>query len=408
MAITYSGDHFRNSWWYTEVLALVDTCNRIRKKQLVEGSIHEDDQSSKDVRLLIEKLHTVKRLFDGRYIQALISDLENWMEVGLHTVPRFDNSYSQFSPVENHNLGLLLFPIYDLSYREKSVKLEVCLYYRNEPQNVTESREKYPYAIFQGCELLMATGGLTSRNVFTLFPENIAVTTIDDQRKFAFFFITNYLKVFQRITKPLGQFLISNDFDIFQASEDELYDARCAFSFVHDHNHYVGALPFDSFYDYKTTLLGSFFEEMRVEAITFNHLRSSSDRFFLMAAELILAERTYRYTYTNEPWESFDTLTNYFFLNYFLQNGAVEIQQMKLYYDLSAIEKCMNVIAEDSHRLELSLLGSSGKTFEKRIIEWAKAYLPFDHKGRKVERSLFADWFKNQGEALGIPKTMTN
>lgn|GEM_PF-5132744 len=408
MGIVYSENHLKNSWWYTEMLAIVETCNRIRNLQLVDGSIQGDNQTVRDdLQLLIQKIQVVQSLFDERYVQELIADLENWMSAGLHTTPRFENSYRYFSPGENNSLGLLLFPIYDLSYRGRSVKLEVCLYYRNEPRNVTESRPNYPYAIFQSCELLMATDGLTLQNVFTLFPENIAVDKIADQRKFAFFFITNYLKVFQHITKPLGGFLIANDFDIFQADPNEIYDARCAFSFVHDHNHYVGALPFDSFYEYKTTLLGSFFEEMRVEAITFNNLRSSNDRFFLMAAELILAERTYRYTYTNDPWESFDTLTNYFFLNYFIQNNAIQIRQMKLYYNLCEIEKCMKTIEEDSHRLELSLLGSSGKSFEKKIIEWAKPYLPFNQEGRKVERSLFADWLKKQGEALNIPKTIT-
>ncbi|WP_270166474.1 DUF6421 family protein [Paenibacillus sp. SYP-B4298] len=382
--------------WFDAAKRIVETCNALRKLQQEDGSAAFGDTSAIDLaQRLLEEVGGLCTVFDAEYIEALKDDLEEWL---IHDLGRLDfsKSFRSFTPEGNQQFNFFLFPIYDLTYRTKRVYLEACFVYRNENEEIGRLRPMYPLAVFQGAELLLATDGLTENNIFTLFPENIAVPAIADQKKFAYFFISNYLNIFNTYTKPIGTALLHTNFHVLHATDDEVYDARCAFSYTHDHYHYTGKLPFNEFYKNKTTLLGSFFEETRVEALTYTELIRQNNTQCTMASELVLLERLFRYCYTNEPQESFDTLTNYFFLHYLLKGKALKLTNMKFTFDLPRVRQCFEQLSAEMDEVETRMLCSSEASFEAIIIEWSRPYLEFgaDHKG---VRTLFAEWLKQQG-----------
>ncbi|CAM4433855.1 DUF6421 family protein [Paenibacillus tarimensis] len=401
MPLVYVNSNLTVLPWFHTAQRVTELCNELRKVQRGDGAVsHAGDAAGALVIRLVEEIRRLGDWFSPDYVDALEDDLLRWQNEGLGE-PDFSASFSKFTPEANGQFNFFLFPIYDLTYRTKDVFLEACFVYRNENEEIGRLRNLYPLAVFQGAELLLATEGLTKNNIFTLFPENIAVRSIGDQKKFAYFFISTYLKIFNTYTKPLGKELLETNFHVLHASEDEIYDARCAFSYTHDHYHYAGKLPFNEFYKKKTTLLGSFFEETRVEALTYVELVRRNNIQCTMASELVLLERLFRYCYTNEPQESFDTLTNYFFLHYLVKGGALHLSGMKFSFDLPKVRQCFEKLSAEMDEVETCMLCSSAQSFEDIIIDWAKPYVEFDENGR-VKRTLFAEWLKQKGTAWGL------
>ncbi|MBU8772102.1 DUF6421 family protein [Cytobacillus oceanisediminis] len=405
MALLHKADLSQYTW-HKDVTNIIQSVNTIRKKQRKDGSTLDIKRSSAEIEKVIKRLHSIKKHFNPEYINAVIVDLRKWIEKGLDTVPDFSSSFNKYSQETNKSFGLILFPIYDLTYLTKDIFLEVCVYYRNEPPIIDYLRENMDHKVFQGTELLMATDGITHNNVFTLFPENIAIEKLKDQKKFAFFFISNYLKIFKNITKPLGSFAVSTPLNIFNATDEEVYNSRCVFSFVHDFYHYKGILPFNEFYSDKTTLFGSAFEEIRVEAQTYLKLISFNNNMTKMASELLLLERVYRYAYTNNPGESFDTLTNYYFFKFFLKSGAITLDQMSISFDFDKVKSSFVSIVSELDQLEKKILCSPGEQFQGIIKNWLKNYLIFEKDDKEVKPILFAEWLIERGQSLGIPRSI--
>ncbi|MFC5407367.1 DUF6421 family protein [Cohnella soli] len=392
MPLMYSDRDISGLPWFSYATDLVHVCNELNQYLNSNGSMAVNETSGALFERLACDLTELIPFFNESYIRALLQDLEKWKSSDFQ-VPDFQSSYENYSREINHQFGFFLFPIYDLTYRTKNVSLGACFLYRNEDSEIQELRSVYSDAVFQGVELLLATNAFIKNNVFTFFPENIYLPWLSDQRKFAYFFISNYLKIFFGITKPLCLPIMQTPLRILNVDAHEVYDVRSVFSFVHDHFHYQGVLPFNDFYPYKTTLLGSFFEEARVDALTCLNLLKRGTENSLMAAELILLERMFRYSYTNEPTDSFDTLTNYYFLRYLLEKKAITVNKMKFSFDFNKIPQSLESLTAEIDEVEVKMLCSSPMHFEKHIRDWACPYLEFDHEGR-VLNTLFSKWLK--------------
>lgn len=396
MPLKYTNKNLHVFPWYRHIATIIDACNELRELQDSFGAIKDAGAAKPYMLALVESLsHLISEsdTFHIPYLHALIHDIEKW-SLNPEKKHDFSESFAVYSREDNCSFGLLLFPLYDLTYRTKNVRLEACLFYRNENAVVDRLRLKYP-TVFQGVEMLAATDGLLQNNIFTLFPENIMLSELMDQKKFAYFFINRYSRIFFNITKPLGQIAVLSELTVFEASENEIYDARSSFSYIHDFYHYSGILPFNHFYQLKTTLLGSFFEEVRVDVITYLELIKQEELQCQMAAELILLERLVRYCYTNEPHESFDTLTNYFLFSYLLEEGAIDMVNLKIRFNFANLRVAMEKLALDIDRVERKMLCAPTHTFEMLVKEWAGEHLHMDDNG-KVCRTLYADWLRSQ------------
>ncbi|UFJ42470.1 DUF6421 family protein [Brevibacillus humidisoli] len=393
--------------WYEPVRTIVELCNQLRAKQLEHGGFSPDDTiaASEELTNVSNALQQLAETFPSPYLDAVRDDLHAWMRQGLSTRPLFDHSLRAFKRAENHSFGFALFPIKDLTQQTESIRLEAFVYYRNELPLLEQMRRQYRDQSYQAVELLLATDGLTDNNVLNLFPEAISVDMMADQQQFALFFHNKYLEIFYEITKPLGAFLVSDPLAVWQASPDQIYDARTIYSYLHDLYHYSGTLPFDEFWQEKSSTLGSCFEEIRVDTLTYLTLSAREEEPCRLAAELFLLDRIYRYSYTDEPTDSFDCLTNYFFLAYLLAHGGARFENKQLAYDHQAVRQSLSRLARELGQLENKLLHSPADCFDEIIAGWLSQYVVMSGPGL-LERTVFADWLIGQGEKRGIPRTI--
>ncbi|MGM1049365.1 MAG: DUF6421 family protein [Bacillota bacterium] len=386
--------------WTHTALEIIDTCNKVNNNLAL---LNSGVSTRALVIKLCQQLVQIGKYFPKQetYLKTLILDIDEWISRGLDSPFYVDRTLDMFKPVECGEFGVFLFPIKNSSH-ENRFDIEAFVYYRNEPQLLKSYRYLYDKPVFQGMELLIGTNGIWNNNIFTLFPEQLVVRKLNDQKKFAFFFINKYLDIFFNISKPLSKVAIENNLLVWQASKNEIYDARSIFSFVHDHFHFIGSLPFDQFYKEKGSLLSSCFEEIRVDALTFVELRRIGGKTNHLASEIILIERLLRYAYTDKPNESFDCLTNLFFFSYLLKAEAIYFNNGKITLNMGKITHALIELNQEIDRLEQEMICDSTEAMELMIKTWLENHIVINIDG-SISSSLFRDWLIRAGSLHNIP-----
>ncbi|MBO8162790.1 MAG: hypothetical protein H0Z34_03595 [Brevibacillus sp.] len=408
MPLKWTAQTIESQPWFASMRTIVQTCNELRNMQAEHGGFNSSDigRGLAGIERLLAALQEVEPYFASPYLRALRADLDGWVRGGLSNRPKFDQSLEAYQQTENHSFGFGLFPIRDVTRKTSSVRLEAFVYYRNEHPLLDEFRRQYRDQRYQAAELLLASEGIADNNVFTLFPEAVSVNRVADQKQFALFFHNKYLDIFFQITKPLGRFLIRQPLAVWEASPDQIYDARTISSYLHDLYHYSGPLPLDQFLRVKSSMLASCLEEIRVDTHVYLLLSERKEELCHLAAEILLLDRVYRYSFTDEPAESFDCLTNYFFFSYLLTHGGVRFTDKQLTYEPLSIKQNLSRLAGQLEELEKRLLCTPVGHCDRLISEWLGSYLTME-MSKQARRTLFADWLIRQGTRRGIPRTIS-
>ncbi|MBH0358280.1 DUF6421 family protein [Bacillus toyonensis] len=402
MLISSDMNNLKNLLWYNSAEELVLEVEKLRVNQNSLGQINKEDSYCEEIIeriiLILEKL---KIHFDEGLVKAIIKDLIEWKESGINNTPKFDFTFGKYNKIENKEFGMFFFPV----KKNKIINFEVCFYYRNEPEAITHLREELPFDTFMGVELILGTKGILEANVFSFFPEAIVTNSSIEQDKFSLFFINKYLQVFHQITKPIGEEVLKTPLSIFKANHNDIYTARMLLSYLHDYYHYKGVLPLNVFFKEKSSLLGSSFEEVRVDISAYLYLLNKDSYIDKLAKEIFLVERLLRYSYADDPEKSFDCLTNYILFEYLLKARAITFKDFKIELNFMKIKENLIILLDDITDLEIRILNSPKDTVPDVIKEWFSVNFDF-YRNSEIVPTVFAKWIIEFGMGLNIPRNI--
>jgi hypothetical protein len=284
---------------------VVPLVHELQRYQHADGSILPRHRAAAGTALSVlrEQLHG-SALFPGRSRAAFDHDLAAWRAADLESSPRFDASRDAIEGPEDKELALYAGPAFMPNSGSVAPLFQLVLIMRDEPESLSEVRDRYPHMDSACQSTRVLTGSLQAREglCVVLFPENIPAATAVTRQKFAWFFMNKHIPVYQwtldRIRRRCGDSLFAEGDPLASPRLDDegMYDTRCCWAHLHEHHHQVGPRPLASNLALKTQRYTGLLEELKVDCQSMQACqRDAALPYRLEVLEFVLFDRLFRY-----------------------------------------------------------------------------------------------------------------
>jgi hypothetical protein len=171
-------------------------------------------------------------------------------------------------------------------------------------------KQQYPFSKAVTVNLLASTYGFQEPACVALFPENFVGDSGIDQSQ-VFYFINKFVRRFSVYTLPvLNACTEKHSFwRVKRANENVIEQSMCTWLYLHENFHNVGPLPLPYGLSMKSTRNTAALEESKVDmqsVLACIEIAESGFELGMVFAEMILAERLFRYPVSYDPSDNYD------------------------------------------------------------------------------------------------------
>ena len=295
----------------------------------------DGDEATGDIDRLCHDIERLDALMPASQIQATVHDLRAWSRSGFLEKPAFDATRDTVPALQDGEVGAFVGPV-TLPNGDgvSGAYLEAFAAVRQDPDCTGKLQATYPHpkAVFQSTRLLCASPGLRDGNCVVFFPENIPTATPTVDQTFAWFFFNRHvtiyagtLEIVARLCGAGSPFAGEKELCSADVDDEDVYQARCVWGYLHDYFHHTGPRPLDQNLTLKTKWRPGLVEELKVDlksAIAcFEEIVPYGDIIF----EYIILERLFRYPAEPRPYRNFDAGTGFALGTWLAEHGLFTI-----------------------------------------------------------------------------------
>ncbi|WP_344125161.1 DUF6421 family protein [Luedemannella flava] len=270
---------------------------------------------------LCRDIERLSALMPADQIEATVHDLRSWSEAGFQGKPTFDATRDTVPAPEDGQVAAFVGPV-TLPNGDGSFGafLEAFTVVRQDPDCTARLQADYPHpkAVFQSTRLLSASSGLRDGNCVVFFPENIPTATPTVDQSFAWFFFNRHVSIYagtleiaSRLCGPGSPFAGETELRSADVDEEDTYQARCVWGYMHDYFHHTGPRPLDLNLSLKTKWRPGLVEELKVDLKSAIACYEESVPYGDIIFEYIILERLFRYPAEPRPFRNFDAGTGF-------------------------------------------------------------------------------------------------
>lgn len=379
--------------------SIIPMVNRFRTRQQDDGTIAEPtpDDAALLGRIRDEAAAWYRRHgLDGQ-ADALVADVEGWLDAGLGSRPHFARSRDALRVPADGEPVFFLAPLQSTnSAPPVGKRLECFLGLRKEPDALADMAEDFPHPKNNCQSLLLVTGsaGFTHGACLVFFPENVAAHDKVTDQPYAMFFYNKMRKIHETYALPAAEAVLTPD-SLPRASTglaaDVCFEARAIWGYLHDSMHYQGLWPFDENISLKMNWFVGLLEEIKVDAKTVLACAGSGGLvpFAEQQIDMVLLERVFRYPQADDATRNFDSGTGVFLYSWFREHGALVGSTADgglLRLDRTKALEALDAFVTTVEKLEAEVTDDDGyRTAAKALV---RRYLP---EGEPKQRFSFTE-----------------
>ncbi|MER7467497.1 DUF6421 family protein [Streptomyces sp. NPDC097981] len=312
--------------------SIIPMVNRFRTRQQDDGTIA--DPTPDDAGLLGRIRDEAAAWYRGHGLggqaDALVADVDGWLEAGLGSRPHFARSRDALRIPADGETVFFLAPVQSTnSAPPVGKRLDCFLGLRKEPDALADMAGDFPHPKNNCQSLVLVTGsaGFAQGSCLVFFPENVAAHDKVTDQPYAMFFYNKMRKIHETYALPAAAAVLTPE-SLPRASTglaaDVCFEARAIWGYLHDSMHYQGLWPFDENISLKMNWFVGLLEEIKVDAKT---VLACADSGLVPFAEqqidMVLLERVFRYPQADDATRNFDSGTGVFLYSWFREHGAL-------------------------------------------------------------------------------------
>ncbi|TBW49358.1 hypothetical protein EZI54_19720 [Marinobacter halodurans] len=307
--------------------------------------------------------------------ESLAVDIEDWIVRGLDKTPYFDNTINTFTAPENHSLTFFLGPMRTPNGpNDRGFYLEAFFAKREEPSFMAPIAAEMPHPK-NGCQslkLLAGSKGFTEEKCIVFFPENVRTRNEVHLQNYAMFFFNKFFRIFNQETILRAKSVFSiGALRCEKLTEDEYYEARVLWGYLHDYFHHVGHRPFDQNIQVKMNFFVGILEEIRADVSTVLALNEKRFKYWDAIIEFILFERLLRYPSQHDATNNFDSGTGFFLFTWLWRNSDCfqHASDGRLSFNFEACVESLSVLLSEIDSIEAIAHDQGYKEAARRYVE---------------------------------------
>jgi hypothetical protein len=265
--------------------------------------------------------------------------------------------------------------------------------------------KKYPGKFSRVIEIIASTEGFQPNTCVAFFPEFYLTDRDVLRENQAFYFADRFGQRYERITRNiLNNCIVESSLQLARSADiNATHQACCVWLHMHEYCHRLGNMPLPEFLDMKTPRNAAAIEELRVDVLSIIYcyeLAAEGHPSAALFAEVIFAERCFRYALQYDINENYDARGCAVLFNYMVRKGVIRADgDDKLTVDHDLLLPSLRALMCEIDALELAFKhkgradhAQAKRQLVRENLHWSNAerkynnHVYFDRVARSVDR----------------------